>query len=813
MIAMPISMNDLRIGWRLLIKEPVWSGVVIAGLSIGFATCFLLLGYVRYSYSYDGHIPEADRIYLVKTRFHFPGVPDQWFTQAPLALRDAADKSGVPVAATMFAAMDQPLKIDNRVVTVPVSFVDNNFAEVFGVQALEGDLPSTLKRPDALAITTETATKLFGRAGSALGRTVNIYGQLYTVTALLATPPVTTTVPYEALAGAGTKLWQTDDRDDAMHNWGRLYGRVYVKLPAATDPVGVTATLQTASDQSPLIHQLPPEFQSQLGANKLMDVSLVKLRDAYLDPNLAGSSKPEEHGNESVLESLATVAVLILLLACVNYVNLATVRTLRRQREIGVRKVLGAPVSRVIAQFISESVLVALIAIAVGLLLAWLALPFVASLVNRRLDGLFSPSAIAVSVVVAVLVGTLAGLYPAWVAAKVRPIQALAGRDNQEGGQGAWIRRALTVAQFGAAMGLTCVALAMSWQTWYASRLALGFDADDLLVVDVAPPFQPTNSHARAFFDAVGRAPGVIGVTQSLAAIGQAGLTQKTSMQREGSPLITGENKGIGVGYFNVHGVRVLAGREFLRGRDDTAEAAEGVVLSATATRLLGFAQPEAAVGQSIEVGTPSRRQQVLGVVSDIRHQSPREMPQPIVYTLTPFMSVVTIRVSDSAAGVQREVQDLWPQFFPDEPLKMTRASTLLSARYADDVRLSKLLVTGAFIAVVIAAFGIYVLSAYSVQRLAREIVIRKLHGAGPFAIVRLVSRELIQVVLVSAVIALPIAGTVVQRYISGFVERAPEGAWPIVLALIAGFAVAALAAMRNVSVAMALRPVEALRT
>lgn len=811
---MRVHLQDFRVGWRLLMREPMWSSVIIVGLAIGFAVCFLLTGFVRYSLSYDSHIPGNEWIYLVKTRFHFPGIPEQWTERAPLVMRDTISNGALPAVSTVFGAMTVPVRVSDSVLSLPITVVDQNFPAVFGIEVRAGSLDTSLNRPDAIALTEESARKLFG-SDDVVGRTITIHRRPFTVAAVVDDPPITTTAGYEALVGAASNIWNGGDRDEAFHNWGRLFGRVYIKMEPNVDVGSIEVALQAASDRSPLHTQLPPELLAHLGTSKLMDVKLVRLSDVYLDPDLTATAKSTEHGNRLALWGLSAIAVVILLLAAINYINLATVRSLRRQREIGVRKVLGASVSRVAAQFIGESVLVTLLSTATGLFLAWWVLPIFAGIMNRRLEGLFTLSSIAIAAVLAIVVGLLSGIYPAWVAARVRATRALAGRDNQESSGGLWVRRVLTVAQFATAMGLTAVTSAIAWQTWHNLRLDPGFDANTLLVVDIAPPFTPSTSNTVAFAAAVAQSPGVGGAALSMEAVGRSFVIQKSPAKRAGGAMITVEKKGVGVGYFDVHNIALLSGRGFTRGRDGDPilqGISDRVVLSATAAKQLGFRAPSEAIGKSVEMDGTGKGSEVIGVVSDIRHQSAREEPLPVVYRLSSSTPVLSVRVVGDMAEAQRSIEQLWPSFFPDNVLKMTRAQAFLDARYAEDIRLTQLLMAGTFIAIAVAAFGVYVLAAYSVQRLVRQIIIRKLYGADRMAIIKLAGRELIVALFASAVVCLPLAAIAIQRYLAGFAEPAPIGAWTLVFAVIASVFVAAAAASRHIAMAVRLRPVEALR-
>jgi putative ABC transport system permease protein len=803
-----MRLSDLRIGWRLLARDRLWSGSAIAGLAVGFAACFLLLGYVAYSFSYDDTHPDPDRVYLVKTRFHFPGVPEEWSEQATQVLRGTVLEQRLADDVTMYAPVPAALVAGGRTVAAQVTLVDPVFAAMMGVRVLAGDATAALARPDSLVLTVTAARKLFGRETDIVGQLVTAAGERLVVGALVADPPAATTVPYEMLAGSGSPLWAGPDRDDATQNWGRLFGRVYVKLRPGADAAALAAALQRASDASPLHGQLDPAFLAQLGDKALMDVGLVRLRDAYLDPDLAKGARL--HGDRPVLFAVAALALLILLLAAINYVNLATVRTLRRQREIAISKVLGARAGQVVTQFLAESVLVTLAATVLGLLCAWRLMPWFGELMNRPMDGFVGVPVFATFLALGLLTGGLAGLHPAWVALRVKPAAALAGRHNQESRAGLRMRRALTVLQLASAMALAGVTLGVAWQTWHVLTADPGFDARAKLVIDAGAPFTEPDARVRSFIEAVRHLPGVAGVGQSLEAVGRNDIVQKGTLKRAGSAPITIEWKGVAPSFLAVYGVRPLAGRIFDDGRDGDA-GTSGLVLAAAAARALGFATPAEAIGQTVD--GDGKASQVIGVVPDIRFQSLREAPAAVAYRLTRRAPVLAVAFHGNPATMEAAVEATWRQYLPDQALRMARQESLLAAHYEDDVRSVKLLAAAALLAILIAAMGVYVLSAYSVQRRTREIVLHRLYGASRADIVRLLGRETVLLLAVSAALGIPPALLALRHYLAGFVEPSGGWGWAIVLACAIAVLVAVLAVARGIATALALRPNAALQS
>jgi putative ABC transport system permease protein len=500
--------------------------------------------------------------------------------------------------------------------------------------------------------------------------------------------------------------------------------------------------------------------------------------------------------------------VLVLLLAATNYVNLATVRTLARQREIAVRKVLGASAQAVARQFLAESVLVCLLATGLGLLLAWLLLPVFSDLMQRRLDGMFSPVSLAVTVALGVLLGLAAGAYPTWSALRVRATAALAGRGSAETVRGLWIRRALTMLQFGVAIGLTATTLAVAWQTHYASTLDPGFDAAPLLMFGADNDMR--DPRTRALRDAVARLPGVAGVAVSHLPFSVN--HNIVSLHRAGGTASDINVYAVSPEFFDVYGVKPVAGRLYSPALDKF-DTDDRVVINAAAARQLGFPSPRDAVGQMVAYGAGGRPMQVVGVAPDLRQRSAREGQQPSVFLLNDRVGGFTVRCSGDVDAVRRAILDLWPRYFPNEGLDVTRVSTLMSDMfYADDLRLAKLLAASSAIATAIAAFGIYVLAAYSVRRREKEIVLRKLYGAGNAAIAQLVAREFAALVGAGALLGLPFAWVAIQRWLGAFTERAPIGAWTLVAALLVAGVVALVSTLRHALAAVRIRPALALR-
>jgi putative ABC transport system permease protein len=797
-----MMLRDFRVGWRLLLRHPLNTAVELLGLAAGFAVCFVLLAFVQYSFSYDRDVPQREQVYVIKHRLNFIPQP-QWMEYTPFAMRSVALQSGLPLQASAWWPSQAALNQNGAVRMVDITAVDPAFEQIAGLHAVEGDLQRALTQPDGVALTRQAALQWFGSA-SALGRSAVVNGKALQVRAILPDRPSNSTMQFGALVGIGSALWNEQERQQVLSNWMGINGRIYVKTSAA--PHTLQAALQRAVDTAPWASLATPEMKAALGQRKMVDIALGPLANAYFDRSVANTMGSGPRGDMRMVLALGLAGLLILLLAVVNYINLATVRAVRRQREIAVRRVMGATTRQLLMQFMAEAMLLSTAAAALGVLLAWLLLPLASDLLQRPLGGMLTPAAIAAWLAFGALVGAAAGLYPGWLARGVDMRATLAQRSGETSGA-AWLRRALTAVQFSTAIGMGSVALAILWQTQFASEASPGFDPSPLLVIDMPIPLdQPPADSLR---DALAQLPGVAAVSDSRNVPGRddhTGTRGSMTVQRVDGSSVAMSVQMVGADFFKVYGVQALAGRTFDAREKQTGE--QSVVLNPAAVPALGFASAEQALGQRIN-GTELR---VVGVVPDVRWETLRDPVRPTMYQIARDSGLFTLRLSGARADVEPAVAAVWQRYFPAQPAVIRSAASYYALAYADDVRLARLLACATLVVLVLAAFGIYVLAAHSVQQRAREIVLRKLHGAGRVAIAALVGREFVLLIAVAALIALPPAWLAIAHYLAPFAEHTPWSTWAPPVALVLALLVVVAATARHTWSAMRMAPVQALR-
>jgi hypothetical protein len=506
----------------------------------------------------------------------------------------------------------------------------------------------------------------------------------------------------------------------------------------------------------------------------------------------------------------------VLALAVINFVNLWSVRTLRRQREIGLRKSLGAGVRQLVLQFFAEALVVAGLAGALGLLLAWWATPLAQLLMQRQFHApVLGAGMLALTGLLCVLIAALSALPLSAIALRVRPAESLAGRSHSEGAASRWLRRLMTTLQFGAAALFASLALTVLWQAEHAGELPRGFELRDRVAVDL--PWEAQPAQTTALLERVRGWPEVIAAAAADDVPGRDFSSWYSEFSGPGGrPINLRTGVDFTPGYLQTYGMRVIAGR---LSADHVAEGARNaIVLDRSAVRALGLASPEAAVGQVLGVapnfrdGKPAT---VVAVIDDIRLEGPRSPPQPHAITPVAERGAGALGVhSRDPQATRAKLSALVSETFPDAQVQALPARDMLLQNVADDARLGRLVGVAGLLALGLAAVGIYALAAYTLRRREREIVLRKLHGAGAGAVAGLLAQEFAGVLAVACALALPWAAWLSQRYLADFVERAPVGPYSLwvllaVVALLAG--VTTLAVARHLRAALALRPLRAL--
>jgi hypothetical protein len=419
-----------------------------------------------------------------------------------------------------------------------------------------------------------------------------------------------------------------------------------------------------------------------------------------------------------------------------------------------------------------------------------------------------------------ITLGLTTALYPAWIAFGVRPSLMLTGRPDTEPLRSKRLRQVLSVLQVSAAMGLVSFTLAISWQAQFAINTSPGFNPAALLVFDLPKGVGAGDGKARGLMAALSQRPEIAGVTVQSDAVGRLREVWSTEIKREGRDAVTMDLRSVSANFFAEYGIRAVAGRLFDPDLDKERDPVP-MVINAIAAQRLGFASPELALGQTLLAKGRAnhavpRNKRIVGIAPEVRYYSLREPPGAVAYELQGsgegWGITLTVRARGSIADAERATREVFSQYYPNSVLEIQPAKEIYAANYADDARLGRLLGFSTAIAMLIAGFGVYVLAADAVQRRTKEIALRKLFGTRRRDIGKLIAKEIGAVILLSAVIALPLAALAIGRYLAGYTESTPLAFWALAFAPLASLATAAFAAARQTWIAMTLQPAVALR-
>ena len=814
--------NYLVTGLRALSRNRVFALINVLGLAIGMAACTLLLLFVRYETSYDEWLEDNENVYQIQSFFtDRDNGRNQSMQMSAYAVGRVMAKDFPEIEKVAYVGLGKPVVIQDGIAsTAEVLMVDPVFLDIVKLPFVRGDRATALRDVHSVVLSRSEADKRFP-GQDPIGRTLSMVrnGKTidYRVSGVLRDIPknshllVTMIVPYSVADIGQPPEFYT------RFGWNNGYN--YVKLRPGTSPADIAPKMDAWEKRNIPRLNVGGAFVSE-GDDTAWE--LTPVTGIHLGKADGAAFKP---GNDArSIATFALVALLILAMACINFTNLATARAGQRAREVALRKVMGASRRQLIVQFLGESLVVAGIAMLVALALAELALPWLGDFLAADLAlHYFGSDGILLPVIGLVLVvGLLAGLYPAFVLSRFDPAPVLksnrSGSDTGKGILGSGkLRSALVVAQFAVSIGLVICTAVVAAQTIYARSANAGYNRDGLLQVTGIGRKQ-IMPVADQLVDAVARIPGVTGVGRTTIGINtDSRINTLARVAGNPKPIQLG-NYNVDTGFFDAMGMQPIAGRGFDRAnpRDDSrvtdgdmhsdaeqaAFAARGtnIVLSAEAVQMLGLGSPQAAIGKTIRVAIVDERfglvpATVIGVVPDIRFRSVRDPHEPLMFLYDRnYMSEMVVRMPASQAGaIADKVADVWKRYAPQVPFEAQFADEIVRAQYDADEARATTFAAFAGLAIIVACLGLYGLAAFTAERRTREIGIRKVLGARDRDIVRLLVWQFSRPVLIANIIAWPVAWWLMRDWLDGFDARIDLGPqWFIG----AGTLAAAIAAM-----------------
>lgn len=774
--------------YRGMIRHRLYACLNVLGLAVGVAAFLLFSLLVQFETSFDRWLPNADDIYRLNGSYSFPGRPTETSGKVSPAILPVlkADYPQIAAGARIITNF-YPLSVGPSVVKEQLSFVDPQLFDVLSLPLKSGDPRTALAQPNNIVIS-ETIAKKYFHSDDAVGRTMTVYyhgePMKYNVSAVLRDLPTNTHLNLQILAPLGAFI--LEDPATGATQWGAPSSYTYLRFRNASDAQAVKVSLGQFLQRRGHDDGLGAAF-THIFRLSMSPVPALH----FADLKLGSTAKP---GVDSrVVYGLGVMGALTLLIAILNYVNLATARSSLRAREIALRKIFGATRTNLVAQLMLEAVALAGVAVVIGLSLAELATPILNSLggTNFSISYWGADSILPWITAMVIGVGVAAGVYPALVLSRYDPAVVLASSRSPGGGRMELrLRTALISAQFAVAIGFTICTLVIGSQARYLATADRGFQPDGLVLVDSFRDPELTQERQAAILTAMRQTEGVTSVTTSDE---EPGLPTQSPVptHRPGqtAPPIMLDQEVVGEDYLRTYDTELVAGRMLgpLHSLDDISKVGDGaehqddnIVINVHAAKALGFAVPTSAIGQ--RVLTDHGGHIIVGVLRDVQLGSPQRPEAGRIYSYSSEQrsgATVAVRYNGVLLGeLMRRLQLVWRDLAPAIPFDANAAEEKLRDFYQQDEQRARMFSIGSALAIAIGCVGLFGLAAFNTARRFKEIGIRKTLGATTFDILKILILQILRPVLIANIVAWPVAFLAMQAWLSTFNQRIALGPW-----------------------------------
>lgn len=791
-----------------MLRKKAYSAINITGLAIGITCCILITFYVQDELSYDRYNVNYDKIYRVLHAYYnikddknsSIGPEDyQVWGNAPVAPALAADFPEIKTTVRFTHPNTFLLEHgERRFQEEGLVFTDSTAFDIFSWKMLAGNPKVALVAPNSIVLTKSIAEKYFGNENP-LGQTLRADNQeTFTVTGVMEDVPANSHLSFNGLISMSTfRKW----RPGIFDAWGYVDFYTYFLLPEHTDIKTLEAKI--------------PAFASRHYPKNNVDNYTIKfepLSAAYLHSK--AQRQPGPTGSLSNVYIFSIIAIFVLLIACINFVNLSTARSMERAREVGVRKAVGAYQNGLIHQFLTESILISFLAVLLAIIFTLLALPVIQEISGKPLTSslLLSWKITPALVLMPFLLGLLAGSYPAWVLARFRPVEVLKGQFRSSR-KGVTLRKALVIVQFSLSVALIAGTMIVYSQLRHLQSHSLGFRQDQMLVIDYGGD-QKVDESFEAIKTTLAKNPAVLSITASRAVPGDFYPNGTTFIEsRDGE--MKAEEPGmyeIDYDFIPAYEIKMVAGRAY--SRDFPTDAQEALIINEAAAKQYGYSNPEEIVGKRFDQW--GRKGTVIGVVKDFNYQSLHKKVEPLAMRMAPKESLnkLSLRIkTDHLQQTIKELEQTWSTLAPHRPFLYSFLDQSFNKQYKQDARFGELFAAFAGLTIFIACLGLFGLATYATEQRVKEIGVRKVLGASVTNIVRLLSSDFIKLVLVSILIATPVIWWAMQEWLQGYAYRITIQWWMIALAGILAVVTALLTVSLLAVKAALMNPVKALRS
>ncbi len=771
--------NYFKVALRNLLKQRVYSVINVAGLAVGIAGCLVIVLYVADEFSFDRFHEKGDRIYKVALERMYPQHAT-YYAVIPHSYADVIPRDFPEVESVV--RMGGPF--NNVLVTYKddrgdekkfeenfIMAADSNFFQMFSIELLKGDAARVFKTLNDIVVTQATAQRYFG-SEDPLGKTLRIFNQDFKVTGVAANVPDNSHFKFDFLC-----KWSDEFFGGGRNqNFTTFSAHVYVLLKPGADPQGLEAKFPKMVDTyaaAQIEADLGKSWEDYKREGNGYRYFLQPLTSIHLDPrHIEAKMKPG--GNRNYVFFLISVAVLIVVIACINFMNLATARSAERAKEVGVRKTMGSGKSQLMAQFLVESIVICLLATALAILLVQLALPFFNNLANKQLTLQFTVPIVTGLVGFSLLVGVLAGSYPAFALSSFSPVLVMKGYLAGQN-KGAWLRNGLVIFQFWISIVLMVGTLVVSDQMKFMQSLSLGYDKEQMLVIE---RLFSLDNKAQTFVEELKRIPGVRSAASSFALLGREGDYFGAQFQPEGSSeILTTKTMVVNDELAATVGFDLVEGRGFSKETNDSLS----LLLNEAAVKAMGLGSNP--IGQKLTQvqrtanGNVTVAYTIVGIVKDFNFQSLRDPITPLsIQNNESFgggaaYAYAKVEGKDLTAVI-RQAEEKWKQLSNGDPFRYRFLDESLAANYESEKRAGTLFTVFSGLAIFIACVGLFGLAAYTASLRTKEIGVRKVLGASVTGVVLLLSRDFTKLILVAFALAVPLGWYLMDQWLASFAYR-----------------------------------------
>ena len=805
--------NYFKTAIRNLWRYKGFALINIASLTIGIIGCLVIALFVWDEKQYDKFVPGGENIYRIyEQRKDNNAISYAAVTPPTFASFLKQQYPEVDTSTRILMSSDKFLMEEGEKKNYEDKgwFVEGSFFQIFPLKFTYGDAATALTDPSTIVLTKDLAERYFGDENP-VGKTIKIDKENFAVKGVLADLPKHFHLNFQYLMS----LQSAGLPKERMQNWTWHQFYTYIKLKPGTNAQQLQDKFQTYIKKT-IFPTLTQEGSTFLPFFQPLQNIHLQSADFVYDNAV--------RGNESYVKALSIIALFVLIIACFNFINLATARSFRRAKEIGVRKVIGADRKQLIFQFIGETILLSVFAMILATVATFFIVPALNAFTDKSIqfNPFTNPLLALVILAAGIVIGILAGIYPALVLSGFQPIKVLKSMKLVRNSGASWLRQALVVIQFSLSVLLIVSTLIVFRQTKYLNKKDLGFNKEQVVYFQLRDSLATNPKTLETFKSELKSSPNVIDVTSGYGLPGDLFAGDGIKLPTKDGEKDYAANVFIGdQDYVKTLGLHIIAGRDF--SREMATDATEGFIINETAVKEWGLGSPEKAIGHPVywdewaptDSLHPVKKGKVIGVVQDFHYKSLHEKVTASVIQVYPQVTY-TVAAKLKTAGMTNTlafIKDKWSQFVPAYPLDYKFMDETYGKMYSSEEKLSDLLWIFTLMAIFIGCMGLFGLAAFSAEQRTKEIGIRKVLGANVLNIISLLSKNFLVLVLIAAVIAFPIAWWAMNNWLDDFPYRVSISWWIFGIAIIAALLIAFITVSFQSIKAATSNPVKSLRT